>query len=269
MSVSQADVDSIIQLINNGNVEALQSEDFDIFQYQGFDPKKIVVALLKVKTAKSMSNDDFMKDVFTMVAIAMIKGSVNERNINKMSDDGKARVTALNSKYGIHMGGGRGQPSNIITYPRVMATFPDVAVRLTSVIGGKEFRGGPMGSTRLPEYMQVQVFPAVIPTYLESTIKKALLLASLCYSIDQTVQISEIKDPEVKQLASSQNNFTIIGHNSPIPTNSVRTIVFKKVVAVDDYPKIKAVLEDYKRLIDETYKIPTKAEFSSAIDSLK
>jgi hypothetical protein len=265
MSYSRSDIEKIIQLVNDGDVESLKAQDFEQFQYQGFDPYKIVESLKKVQDNKNIADSDFRKDIFTMVAVGMIKGSVNEHNINKMSDTGKTDLKDLISRYGIKMGGGRGQSSGIITFPRVMATFPDIAIRLVKIIGPKEFRGGPLISTRLPDFMNVQVFPAIIPKSIDPDIKRMLLTASLCYSIDQTVQISQLQNYDIKELASSQSNFTNIGHNSPVPTESVRMTVFSQLSVGKAYDQIVSVLNDYKAKVDSTFVIMSESQFRSKL----
>jgi hypothetical protein len=265
MAYNKADIEKIIQLVNEGDIESLKASEFEQFQYQGFDPYKIVQSIMQVKTAKNIPDDSFKKDIFTMVAVGMIKGSVNEHNINKMSDAGKTDLRDLISRYGIKMGGGRGQPAGVITFPRVMATFPDVAIRLVKIIGPKEFQGGPMLSTRLPDYMEVQVFPAIIPLNVDSDIKRMLLTASLCYSIDQTTQISQLKDPDLKLLSATQSNFTNVGHRSPVPPADIRRSVFNSLNISNDYGKIVSVLNDYKSKIDPSFVILTEDQFKAKL----
>lgn len=84
MSSNKADIERIIQLVNDGDVEALKAQEFEQFQYQGFDPYKIVEALLGVKVSRSLTNDQFKRDIFTIVAVGLIKGSVNEHNIHNV-----------------------------------------------------------------------------------------------------------------------------------------------------------------------------------------
>lgn len=266
MSISQADIERVLTLISESDVNSFKAEDFDQFQYQGFDPKKIAESLLKVKKEKSVADSDFKKDVVSMVAIGMIKGSVNPRNKAKMSPEGQTDLDRLGSTYGIKEGGGRGQASGIVTYPRVMATFPDIAIRLTKIIGGKEFRGGPLLSTRLPSYMQVQVFPSILPRDLDAVVRKMLLTASLCYSIDQTIQISEMKDPDLKVVASTQSNFVQVGHTSPVPSDKVRKDIFKSLSIHESYDSIRSVLETYKNLVDPSFLISSQSEFVSSLN---
>lgn len=268
MSFSKSDIDKLLGLISKGDIETLKSEEFDQFQYQGFDPMKIVQSLLKTKTEESIGDEQFKTEVYQMVAIGIIKGSVNDHNLAKMSDVGKTTIDSLLKKYKIQKGGGKGKSSSVITFPRIMATFPDVAVRMTQVIGAKEFSGGPMLSSRLPSCMKVQVFPSVIPRHLEANVKRMLLMANLCYTIDQSTQISQLKDPDLKKIAAVQENFTAIGHQSPVPDSATRITVFKSLKIEENYDLIQSVLKDYVEKIDPTYKIPSESVFRQYISSL-
>lgn len=268
MSFSKTDIDNLLSLISKGEIETLKAEDYDQFQYQGFDPMRILQSLMKVKRDENVDDNQFKTDIYQMIAVGIIKGSVNDHNITKMSDTGKASIDALIKKYGVQKGGGRGKPASVITFPRAMATFPDVAVRMISVIGAKDFSGGPMQSSRLPQYMKIQVFPAIIPRNLESNVKKMLLMANLCYTIDQSTQISQLKDPDLKQLALVQGNFTIIGHQSPVPSSDTRLSVFKSLKIEEDYDSIYEVLKEYISKIDPTYITPSKNSFETQIKAI-
>jgi len=269
MSISQADIENVINLLRNFSVDDLKQEDYDIFQYQGFDPMKVIQAFIKVKNDKNISDDEFISDICKLSAIALIKGSVNSNNIKKMSAEGQKEVKALSSKYGIKMGGGKGQASNVVTFPRIMASFPDLSVRIANKLGGKDFSGGPLLTTRLPQYMKIQVFPGVIPRNLDEEAKKFLLVASLCYSIDQTIQISRMKDPDVKAVASTQNNFVLISHTSPVPVEDARSEVFKSLHIDRDFDDIMKVIKTYTEKIDSDYKPISKSEFQKAVKAIK
>jgi hypothetical protein len=268
MSFTKIELDAVLALINKGDIEALKAEEFDQFQYQGFDPMRIVQSLLKIKTDKKIDDNDFKNDVIRMIGIAIIKGSITDKNLVKMSETGQNSVASLISKYGVEKNGGKGKASSVITFPRVMATFPDVSVRLAGVIGAKEFTG-PLLSSRLPTCLKVQVFPAIIPRALSAETKKMLLTASLCYSIDQSIQISQIKEPNLKQLAADQAKFTMIGHQSPVPSSTVRIATFNGLSLKDNYAEIKSVLEDYIKQIDPSFIIPTKETYESQLKAIQ
>jgi hypothetical protein len=261
------DVERILTLINNADIRTLKAEDFDIFQYQGFNPMKIVESLLKVKNKKSMSDAELQEDIMKMVAIGQIKGNITEKNKTKMSDEGQTMLNSLQAKYDIKYGGGKNQPSSVITFPRITATFPDLAVKLAGILGPRDYPGGPFLTSRLPAPMRVQVFPSIVPKSLESKIKTFFLKASLCYSVDQTHAFPSTGKKDPKQLISIQAQFVLLSHNSIVPKEEVRTILFKSLSFTTDYNAIVSVLTDYKKY-DNEYEIPTLGEFTSAINAL-
>jgi len=265
MAPTQADIDRILDLINTKDIETLKKEDYDQFQYQGFDPYRLLQSLIEKKEGQSITDESFSDDICKMVAIGLIKGNVNEHNRKKMTDIGQKDLAELMKKYGIKEGGGKSQPAEVITFPRVMATFPDVAVRFTKVLGGKEFRGGPFQSFLLPGVMQVQVFPSVIPTDLEKPVKIFLMTASLCYSLDQSIQISRLENPDLKSLARDQNDYVNLSHNSPLPKSATRKQTFNQLGLPGEFNNIAKVVTKYKELVDDSFTIITEKEYKQAL----
>jgi hypothetical protein len=265
MSFSKANVDRILTLLNDEDISKLKKEDYDIFQYQGFDPYRLVEALIEVKDKKSINDGDFMKDIQQMVAIGLIKGNVNGHNITKLSPDGKKGIEDIMKKYGILMGSGKSQPAGTITFPRIMAAFADIAVRMVPIVGGKEFRGGPFRSFLLPEPMMVQVFPAVIPLDLDKKVKVFLLTACLCYSVDQTVTIKRLDKFDVKVLAAEQFKYVNLGHTSTLPRPAVRKQCFNQMGLPAKYSMIKTVVDLYKEQVDDQIDIPSENEYKQAL----
>lgn len=265
MAPTSTDIDRILDLINKADIDALKKEEFDQFQYQGFDPYRLLQSLIQMKDGKSISDQMFSDDVCKMVAIGLIKGNVNDHNITKMSDPGQKELKELMERYSMKRGGGKGQAADVITFPRVMATFPDIAVKLTNVIGGKEYRGGPFQSFVLPTVMLVQVFPSVIPIDLDKKVKEFLLCASLCYSLDQTIQISRLENPDLKTLAATQQPYINLSHNSPLPKSTTRQQTFNQLGMPDKYSSIYTVVMIYKEKVDPTMVIITEREYKQAL----
>jgi hypothetical protein len=265
MAPTQADIDRILNLINSKDIEILKKEDYEQFQYQGFDPYRLLQALMQMKEGKAISDEAFSDDICKMVAIGLIKGNVTPHNITKMTDAGRKDLKSLMDKYSIKEGGGKGQAAGVITFPRVVATFPDIAVRFTKVLGGKEFRGGPFQSHELPDVMKVQVFPSVIPMNLERKVKEFFLCASLCYSIDQTIKISQIAKPELKILIPVQQPFINLSHNSPLPKADVRRQTFNQLGLPDKYHMILRVVQVYITEYDKSMVVPSENEYRQAL----
>jgi hypothetical protein len=267
MATNTADIDRLLSLINAKDIETLKKEDYDIFQYQGFDPYRLVQALSEMKSAKNISDESFSDDICKMIAIGLIKGNVNEHNLTKMTDAGQKDIKELSERYSIDIskGSGKGKPADVVTFPRVTATFPNIAVRFTKVLGGKEFRGGPFQSYLLPDVMQIQVFPSVIPVELEKNVKEFFLTAALCYSIDQTIQISRMEDVDLQSLVSTQFPYVNLSHNSPLPKTDVRRQTFNQLGLPDKYEEICRVVRIYQDKIDKSMTIISLKEYKQAL----
>lgn len=267
MAIDLTEIERIFKLISEKDVSTLKAETFDIFRYQGFNPEKIVSTILKVKEEKRMSDAELSDDIFLMIAIGVIKGNVTDNNKSKMSEKGQTSLSALQSKYGIKYGGGKNQPAETITFPRVVATFPDVAIKMIPILGAKEFPGGPFVSERLPSFMKLNVFPSIIPKTLEIKAREFILKACLCYSVDQTVALSTTKK-DTKALLALQQQFVMLSYNSPVAVHAARISTFKSLNISNSYSSILNVLSEYIK-IDSSYKPPTSAEFSAAVAAVE
>jgi len=113
--------------------------------------------------------------------------------------------------------------------------------------------------------MQVQVFPSVIPTDLEKSVKSFLLTASLCYSLDQTIQISKLTDPDLKKLASEQYPYVNLSHNSPLPKADTRKQTFNQLGLPGKYNDILKVVTKYKEIIDPELEVVSEKEYKQAL----
>jgi len=266
-SVAQykSDIDRILSLINKEDIEALKAEDYDQFQFVGFDPQKLLATLLALKARDKISDESFINDIVQMVGVGLIKGNVNDHNMTKMSDEGQINLKKLMKKYSIHGGGAESKSSDYVTFPRIVATFPHIAVRFTSTLGAKSYRGGPFMSFGLPDPMQVSVFPSVIPSNLEQKVKSFMLTASLCYSMDQSIQISRLTKPDLKALAAKQSGYIDVSHSSPIPDQDTRKNTFNKLGLPSRYIAILEVVKMYSTLVDASIVIPTEDEYKAAL----
>jgi hypothetical protein len=145
-----------------------------------------------------------------------------------------------------------------------MAAMPDLTHKVILVCGPRDYPGGPFLSGRLPKYMRIQTFPAIIPSGLAESAKMFLLKACLCFSVDQTSAIANRKGEDAKILMSEQGPFTMTSHNSPVPKESDRVAIFKTLPLESDYSSIAEVVRDYAKL-DKTFDIPSFETFKTSI----
>nr|QYF49534.1 MAG: coat protein [Inner Mongolia phenui-like virus 2] len=258
------DADKLFQVLSSKDLSIFSADEFDKFRFQGFDPNKIAETLLKIKKEKNVPQDIFERDVVVMVGIAVLKGSVTENNLKRISEEGRQSITDLQKKYGIVHGGGQGQAASVITYPRVAATFPDVAIRMIALVGARDYPGQPMQSVKLPAFMKQQVFASVIPRQMNSAVQTYLLKAVLCYSVDQTIAIGRVSSPDIPKLLATQGPFVKLAHQSPVAKEEARVELFKSLDWTGVYKMISGVIAKYQSY-DKDYTPPSEDAFNEGV----
>lgn len=263
-----AEIRALWVTIDNLDMTKLIDQDvIDAFSYSGFNPDAILRALLGKKKAGSVADEEFKKDIATMVLISIMKGSVTEKNLTKMSDGGKKRYTDLESRYGLVKGGAKGKPADIITISRIAATFPGLVLQVVSKFPSTaRVFTGPFKTNRLPSYMRHQALAACIPQSLADDTKYFLLDLVTAFSVDQTKTISKTKTANV-DLFEAQKAFTTTAHGGAYPPEKVRKAIFRSLPWSQDYAKIKEVSDSVKKIVTDLSQVNLDV-FNSAIAGL-
>lgn len=253
--------------INAIDITTFDLERVNIFKYEGFDPLAIAVSLYDKKTEMSLSDSDFANDIVDMIGLGIYKGSVNSHNLKKMSGIGKGRAEDLMKRYDIKSAKpGSATNSKLVTFPRIMAAFPQYTIQLTIRLGGKDYIGGPMQSYELPDCMKSQVFPSILPIELDKDLKTFLMRASIAYGIDQTVAIAnkQSRGKDLFTLFKEQERWTLIAANSSVPPNEDRLNLFRSLKL--DYIAINKVVSVLKGKVPEANLISlSEAQFNAMI----
>jgi hypothetical protein len=267
--ITEAEISEMWSIIDDADVSSLDQEALKIFEYQGFDPKAILVSLMKAKKKNKISDDMFKTDILTMCAIAIIKGSINSNNIKKISDEGQQEISRLETTYGIKRGSGRKEKPEVVTISRIGATFPGKIIQLICAgkVQSRTFMG-PLSSSSLPAFMRHQAFAAIIPKSLKQKTKDFLLSLVTAFSVDQSIQINPNKKEKLEPaiIFINQSNFVAVTHNGQYPPEHLKIAIFKTMnfVYEDLMPtarRISAVMGDIV--------IPSRDEFNSDIATLE
>jgi hypothetical protein len=253
--------------INFLDIEDLE-EIVKTFEYQGFNPDAILKSMIKRMKIAKLTKPQFLKDVSILCALAIIKGSITDRNITKMSDKGKMTYEDLEKRYGISRGGGKGKAAEVVTVARIAAAFPGTVLRL--IQEGKvpsrtfvsDFR-----THKLPGVLRHQALAACTPKDLPERSRNFVLGIVTAFSVDQSKVISNSKS-DVSTLVDRQQQFTLTAHNGIYPPDKIRTTIFKafkwSTLFVDILPianHIKSKWSDFD--------VVTKEEFLSDLAKLR
>lgn len=228
------------------DTNALSSEVIDSFKYQGFNPDEIMKSLMRKKKQSGVDNPTFLRDMSTLCALAVIKGSITDNNLKKMSDKGKEKYDELEKRYGITRGGGKGKPAEVITIARVAAAFPGKIVQMiqNKQVPGRQFVGE-LNTHKLPGVMQHQALAACVPQKMDDAARTYLLNLVTAYSVDQTRIISKVK-VDTATLLERQKQFTDTSHNGMYPPEAMRNAIMKRYNWNELFPMIAPVAEHIK-----------------------
>jgi hypothetical protein len=240
--VSEADLNSFWKELESQTGDDLVNESvIQDFQYIGFDPNLILKTIISRGRAAEKGRAEIMSDIAQLCTIAIIKGSITDTNLKKMSDSGKRSYGVLKASYGLKENGSRGVDPDVVTVARVGAAFPGsmMKILLKKPDLAKKF-SGPFGSKILPSYLRHQSAAACIPETLENNAREFLLALVTAYTSDQSKVISKTKDTAL-EIYEKQENFVLQTHSSHYPTIDIRKTIFSSWSLIADYDKLKTV----------------------------
>jgi hypothetical protein len=253
--ISQKALDQFWIELEKLDPASLMDEDvLNAFKYVGFDPSIVIKQLLIRGKKAGKDPNQIKKDLVTIVTIAILKGSITERNLQKTSDSGKVVYKTLKEAYGLIDNGAKGKDSSHVTVARVAAAVPGIVIQI--LVKRPEFAKifiGPFGSKSLPPYLRHQASAACIPETASEKLKDFLLGVITAYTADQSKTLTKgstkVKDTtSPEELFDTQMNFVITTHGSHYPGEDQRKKIFSSFSLSSDYEKIKSVAIRLKKI---------------------
>jgi hypothetical protein len=241
-------VDAFWKELEKLDPASLVSDDvLDAFKYIGFDPDIMIREVLFRGQKAGRDAAQIKKDMVDMVTIAIIKGSITEKNLQKTSDAGKVMYKKLQESYQLATGGAKGKDSTHLTVARVAAAVPGLVIQV--LVKRAEFAKtfvGPFSSKSLPPYLRHQAAAACIPESLPVKLKEYLLGLITAFTADQTKVLSKSKDT-ADELYDTQLNYVQTTHDGQHPSESNRKKIFANFSLSSDYEKLNAVAIKIKK----------------------
>jgi len=99
---------------------------FDEFDYTGFNPEIFYQELKKKANKKNISNKQFNKDIISVCALVLIRGTNITKIKSKISAEGNDTVSQLESRYDIKKVSSNKLTNKSIILSRFPATFPTI-----------------------------------------------------------------------------------------------------------------------------------------------
>lgn len=250
IEVSDSALDAFWAELETLDISALISEDVvKAFEYQGFNPNVLLKTLMVRGLTLKKPREQIQEDIVNLVTIAVLKGSITEKNLLKMSDEGKIAYAKFEKDYKLQKGGSKGKGSDHITVARVAASMPGIVMQVLKAKPTlSKLFPGPFGSTALPYYLRHQAAAACIPSTTPDRLKDFLLGLITAFTADQTKALSSAKTGS-EELFDKQVSFVLTTHTSLHPSDDSRLKIFKKTFSIEnDYEKIASVAAKIKKV---------------------
>jgi hypothetical protein len=261
IEVTEKELDEVWASIEAEDTSEYDPESAAVFDYQGFSASTVLTQVMIRGKKAGLERKVILKDISLMCAAAHKKGSINDKNYQKMKKSGQAEYDRLAGIYGLVKGGAKGMPPETLTISRIGPTFSAKITRLIldSKLPGKSFTG-PFKSSTLHSVMQSQFFVSVVPTSLPG--RSSDFLVGLCraYSADQTLALVQGKKPSNEEVWDKQLNFIELTRTSDHPSDEARKAMCAKIPWPDVYDKSDRCVAAIKK-VDNTFVAPTKTEF--------
>jgi hypothetical protein len=260
--VSKISTDEWRKLVSN--IEKITEKDinpieFSIYDYQGFDPIKIITTMKAVSEYHKDKESVLISDIRFSIAANLYMGNLQDKASKKRSDAGKAKIEYLMEKYGIVRGStGTEIASEIITFPRIASAFPVLTVTMAWKLSPKSVNLEFM-SREVPSFMRVNAFCALCSDRIPETSRTFLLECTNAHSSDMSIAYEKgrlkKKHLQVKydavDIARNQWNFAEIAANSPVPDESSKLSMLLKLDLPSHYQKMSNVVRNYRALMQK------------------
>jgi len=186
-------------------------------------------------------------------------GNIQTKAFGKRAKEGRAKIEYLAAKYNMMTGTTQsGLAAEVVTFPRIAASFPVLAIKMASKISPKavnlEFMSG-----SVPGYMRLTPFASLCSPLMETDLRVFLLEACNAHSADMSIayekgRLKKLKK-EIKydpvQLANDQWNFTEVASSSPVPSEDSKKSLLTKLNVSNDLGDLMPVVKNYRAIMQK------------------
>jgi len=187
------------------------ANEVNSFLYEGFNAAYIVRHLDKKAGDAGLLGVAKIKDIASMVAIALIRGNLREDTMKKTSDAGLLRIETLVSRYGISMKkDAKGKivfKKDTVTFVRVMQCFPVYAGTFLAEnwVSPPQLRVTKWKVDKLPAAMQCSAFSSMmagINSVGSDDVYRTLRLAGIAWSVcyNHTINVKSKGRDDLKRV---------------------------------------------------------------------
>jgi len=277
--VTQEEIEMLVEKTESISQAKIDPLKYLIFEFQGMNPVLIIckfVILAKYHKYKDtptpeeeqeLTDADVSKvteDIMFCIAANIYMGNLSGKALLRRSQEGKDKVSELAAKYMMEYGStGANLAADTITFPRVSASFPALATRMSNVLPTKDFPKGEYLSISLPKPMRISAFASFISTSLPARTRNFLKLAVASYSCDQSMTF--VKTLSAKEAFDAQWTFVEAASTSPVPEESVQQAMLLEYGIGDLFKTLNPIVVNAQAKAGTSYDLPTEDQYKADI----
>lgn len=268
VEVTEKELDEVWASIEADDTSEYDSDIAAAFDYQGFNAAAVLTQVMVRGKKAGLTKPAILKDISLMCAASHKKGSITDKNYQKMKKAGQAEYDRLAGTYGLVKGGAKGMPPETLTISRMGPTFSAKITRLIldQKLQGKVFTG-PMKSSTMHSVMQSQFFASVIPSSLPARSQEFLTGLCRAYSVDQTLALTQGKKPSTEEAWDKQLSFVELTRTSTHPSDEARKSMMGKIPWPEVYDKTATCVSAIKK-VDNSFVAPSRSDFLGDISKI-
>jgi hypothetical protein len=258
-AAEKAGLDGVIKTVEAIEGDDLKPMNYSIFDFIGFDPFAIIAVIKIICDHYKDPETVMLSDIRFAIAACLYMGNIQGKAFTKRAKEGRAKIEYLAKKYNMMMGTtSSGLAAEVVTFPRVAASFPVLAIKMADKVNPKavnlEFMSG-----EIPGYMRLTPFASLCSPLMETELRTFLLEACNAHSADMSIAYEkgrlkkakkEIKY-DIVQLASDQWNFTEVASSSPVPTEDSKKSLLTKLNVSNDLESLIPVVQNYRAIMQK------------------
>lgn len=256
-AVSESTIKDVVKKVEGIPDEELGPMNYSIYDFIGFDPMTIIAVIKIIADHYNDPEKVMLSDVRFCIAACLYMGNIQAKAMSKRSAEGRAKLSYLATKYGITMGTTQsGQPAEVLTFPRVAASFPILAIKMADKISPKsvnlEFK-----SALVPGCMRLTPFASLCPPTMKEGVRMMLLEACNAHGSDMAIAYEKGRLKKAKKavkydvlsMANDQWAFIEVASSSPVPDDASRKALLSSLKLPTYYAAIHDVVQNYRAIV--------------------
>jgi hypothetical protein len=254
-------------------VGKMNPAQFSIYEYQGFDPRRIMLKYLAVGIYHGMKIDGIINDIMHVIAINLYMGNVASQKLERRPQAGRDKLSELVGAYNIKLGStGTGLTPDTVTVPRTSAAFPILSTRMATILPTTETSGMPFKSENIPRCMRIASFASFLSHNIEQPTRDFLKKVVMAYSSDQSIVFSidkKTRKPTMNPLDAYNRQLTYIqaSMSSSVPEEWEKGVMLQEFGIESQYFVMEKIVTNLNKLVGLNEPVVSESDFKTHLTS--